>query len=150
MSQYSTCYLTGSCKPGKQVECVCPPLFTGRRCEVSLCLQEPKPKECYTFCVLATKCQNDGQCVVIDGKEVCKCSRTYGGIHCEVYLGNDNPCTGYCEHGGVCQIASLTGKPQCFCTGDWAGEHCTIKPECIDKCMNGGTCSVTDGIPYCS
>ena len=82
-----TVVTAGTCIPGpKKLVCNCPPLFTGRRCEVDLCSCTPcqesddvdckcpaqRPAECQSFC-LPGQCQNGGTCVVMQGQSYCKC-----------------------------------------------------------------------------
>jgi hypothetical protein len=77
----------GTCIPGaKKLVCNCPPLFTGRRCEVDLCscttcqqaddadckCPAQRPAECKILCPLG-QCQNGGTCIVVQGQSHCKC-----------------------------------------------------------------------------
>ncbi|RZC36598.1 hypothetical protein BDFB_006986, partial [Asbolus verrucosus] len=146
VSCYQLCQNGGVCRTGgKQPECECPRFYGGRRCEVDLCAGPEPPEECADKCT----CRNNGTCVVVSRKPVCKCTDTYGGLNCEVYVGNANPCTDYCRNGGVCQMVHLHSTPTCVCTDTWTGRYCEQMAACANYCQNGGTCAVSDGIPYC-
>lgn len=65
-----------------------------------------------------------------------------------MYVGHDNPCNDYCEH-GVCQIKGPASEPTCKCNEDWSGQRCEISLKCNNYCKNGGTCSISENMRYC-
>ncbi|CAH0551681.1 unnamed protein product [Brassicogethes aeneus] len=144
---YQRCANGGTCRVGakQSTECICPQFFAGRRCEVDLCQQANPPAGCNARC----SCKNNGVCKMIAGKPICKCSDSWGGAKCEIYIGNTNPCINHCSNGGICQIMSLDKDPTCKCTEKWSGPTCKDPVVCKTYCKNGGTCSISDGIPYC-
>jgi hypothetical protein len=77
--------------------CECPPGTGGRRCE-------------RTSCSSPSRCINKGQCVLLDGREVCNCTSEFAGLTCsyKISSGQLNPCDDLvCRNGGICQGSIL-------------------------------------------
>ncbi|XP_044754635.1 protein cueball [Coccinella septempunctata] len=75
---------------------------------------------------------------------VCKCSRGYSGVFCELSL-----CHNYCLVGS-CHLTSQ-GYPYCHCPKGSGGPRC--ERDCEGYCMNGGLCSYGfsgEKLPNCS
>ncbi|XP_045461847.1 protein cueball [Harmonia axyridis] len=75
---------------------------------------------------------------------VCKCSRGYSGVFCELSL-----CHNFCLLGS-CHLTSQ-GYPYCHCPEGSGGTRC--EKDCDGYCMNGGRCSfsLADAkLPTCS
>ncbi|XP_050504790.1 prolow-density lipoprotein receptor-related protein 1 isoform X2 [Diabrotica virgifera virgifera] len=144
------CLNGGTCRQGvKQPECICNKFYGGRRCELELCLGRYPPKGCSEQC----SCKNGGVCVKpnedID-EVVCQCPESFYGYNCDKYLVGPNPCVNRCLNGGICVITNTDQPPVCHCTKNWTGPDCDRPAACEQFCENFGTCSVSDGIPYCS
>ncbi|XP_066143818.1 prolow-density lipoprotein receptor-related protein 1 [Euwallacea fornicatus] len=131
----------GECKmePGKTPHCVCPPLYTGDKCQHYRCSQY---------------CKNGGVCMVDSSAEAqsseegkpplkCACTSQWFGKRCEKKF---PLCDSFCENGGSCSL--LRGIPHCICTDGFMGfrcQHCTNF-----NCGNGGKCWVKDGVRSCN
>lgn len=79
------CMNGGTCRMGinqqqQQPSCVCPPFYTGRKCEVDLCSGNNPAYGCDAKC----SCKNQGSCQMLDSKLLCNCTKLWGGEHCEV------------------------------------------------------------------
>lgn len=75
------CQNGGICRMGiKQLECICPKYFGGRRCEIDLCQRQSPPEGCNNEC----NCENGGVCMKFNTKSVCQCPSEWGGYFCEV------------------------------------------------------------------
>lgn len=60
--------------------CICPNFFVGHRCELDLCESAYPPSGCQAKCT----CQNNGKCVNVQGRTLCKCLPNWAGPQCEV------------------------------------------------------------------
>lgn len=130
---------TGVCKilPGQGERCVCPPQFSGPKCENFRCSQF---------------CRNKGQCYVDllaaktpDTQPVprCNCPPQWTGERCETPV---NMCEGRCYNGGTCYTVTA-GEPQCSCKLGFAGSRCQ---DCSKlQCKNGGVCVRNDNKESC-
>uniref|UniRef100_A0A914MRZ1 Uncharacterized protein n=1 Tax=Meloidogyne incognita TaxID=6306 RepID=A0A914MRZ1_MELIC len=99
-----------------------------------------KKLDCQTL-----KCQNRGQCVVANHKEVCECRPGFMGSHCEqqIPLCDSHPCL----NGGTCELHN--GAFRCICPQNYTGSRCQFGPdECISSvhCPNGGVCQDLPGL----
>ena len=175
---YGPCLNGGTCTSTRTgARCQCPPAFAGKFCETfscdKICLNGGTPEanpatdggclcECppgtggrrceKTGCSSAAKCLNNGQCVLLDGQDVCNCSSAFGGLTCGYKVAENelNPCDDLpCYNGGVCQTyispsdkSTLIGK--CICPKRRAGRNCEKPNLCIDRCLNGGFCRWSD------
>lgn len=75
---------------------------------------------------------------------VCKCSKGYSGVFCELSL-----CHNYCLVGS-CHL-TREGYPYCHCPKGLGGPRC--ERDCEGYCLNGGSCSVSfsgEKLPTCS
>ncbi|XP_056636916.1 low-density lipoprotein receptor-related protein 1 isoform X1 [Diorhabda sublineata] len=131
------CYLnchTGSCRiiPGQGPKCVCPPQYTGPRCEHYRCSQY---------------CKNHGLCFVdVHPTKIgdpkphlkCTCPPQWTGERCETPV---DICEGRCHNQGTC-VTLETGVPVCNCANGFNGFRC----EHCDKlnCFNGGICRINN------
>ncbi|CAB0020575.1 unnamed protein product, partial [Nesidiocoris tenuis] len=121
--------------------CNCTPGFTGSLCNET---------HCTGFC------QNGGTCSQpANGGPVCACPEFFYGRRCEVekcpenfygteceskYLGLINPCSNYCQGGGVCTLLTHSSEPLCTCIDRTRSgkrcEECRLScPEdyCVDR-----------------
>ncbi|XP_074039673.1 LDL receptor protein 1 [Leptinotarsa decemlineata] len=143
------CQNGGRCKMGsKQPECDCPENFRGRRCEINLCQERYPPKGC----VENMDCHNGFPVKpnTIVNETVCQCPKEWVGKNCEKYIIGSNPCLNRCLNSGVCVVHSLEDQPVCHCTKRWTGTYCERPAVCEDFCQNGGTCSVSEEVAYCT
>ncbi|XP_023237418.1 low-density lipoprotein receptor-related protein 1-like [Centruroides sculpturatus] len=96
--------------------CVCPPGFTGPRCD-----------QCPPL-----KCENRGYCIKNEeGQNSCECQPGYSGSYCEL-----SNCDKYCVRGNCTLNVDV---PSCNCPLGFTGEKCEIN-RCLNHCLNGGTC----------
>lgn len=118
----------GSCS--KPNECKCQPGWEG-----SLCNQCQR----YPGCL-------HGTC---DKPWACNCNEGWGGMFCNQDL---NFCTNHkpCRNGGTC-FNTGQGSYTCNCTSGYSGTNCEIALHDCTRipCLNGGTCSVTNGVGTC-
>lgn len=131
---------TGICKilQGQGPKCICPPAFTGSRCEQYRCSQY---------------CKNHGMCYIdihaIKSPDVqpplrCNCPPQWTGERCETPL---NMCENRCYNEGICTVLE-NGMPQCNCPPGYTGVRCQ---NCDNlSCENGGVCSKDDNKEVCS
>lgn len=83
-------FFAGTCRKGtKQVECDCPPMYSGRRCEIDVCKDDPMHKTCLKYCT-KNNCANGGKCVLVNDQEMCKCIDAWGGSKCNVSIKKKN------------------------------------------------------------
>ncbi|TPP64404.1 Delta protein [Fasciola gigantica] len=116
--------------------CICPPKFTGARCE-QLRLA------CQNY-----SCANGGECLDHGISFTCHCPLGWTGNTCHE---NVNECveipklTGkaLCKHGAGCR--DLLGSYECLCTTGWTGRHCEITERkntgAETVCSNSSRCS---------
>ncbi|KAI1733255.1 CUB domain-containing protein [Ditylenchus destructor] len=92
------------------------------------------------------KCQNRGNCAVVNHKEVCECRPGYTGKFCEeqVPICDTQPCL----NGGSCEVVS--GNFRCTCPQNYTGSRCQFGiDDCIHdgvSCPNGGVCQDLPGV----
>lgn len=121
--------------------CECSKLYTGQRCERSIC-------EGY--------CNAHGQCTVhLENKPKCFCEDGYYGSQCQ-----NDACTDYCQNGGTCTLG-VHGTTRCTCPPNYFGARCEDHKcdlqECDHtetceqvNCRNGGTCHILHNEPICN
>ncbi|XP_042220954.1 prolow-density lipoprotein receptor-related protein 1-like isoform X2 [Homarus americanus] len=159
----------GSCHlDGEAPICKCPPGYTGERCDHYKCDHYCHRGSCritadeavcdcedgYTgpHCTVPIStsgvcspnyCENGGSCVMLNGRERCKCSLEYTGDRCQTHSrADDNLCANInCLHDGICQMSF--GRATCLCSQEWTGENCGLRVGCDEEwCLNGGICSI--------
>lgn len=155
------CRNGGFCMIGPKPFCSCRKGYEGQYCEIDLCeSSENRPEYCPPVrpspSPLPTPCEhyicsNTGHCLEVRGKPICNCTNQYGGKHCEMYVGYNNPCINYCKNSGICQLDvysvwNVTYVPSCVCVGEWTGTQCERPPNCIEEC---GTCVAGSSINEC-
>ncbi|XP_065578254.1 prolow-density lipoprotein receptor-related protein 1-like isoform X3 [Artemia franciscana] len=161
---FDFCQNGGTCQraPNK-LTCSCQARFTGSRCETDVCTIEDYNSElCYKKTTEPTvsqpdcssnNCKNNGTCLFINEKPICRCREEWGGPLCEKFFGATNPCKGYCYHEGVCQVSDDRDTPDCECPRGWTGDRCQFSTFCTeDYCSNNGKCipnSAPDIEPSC-
>nr|XP_023397167.1 LOW QUALITY PROTEIN: neurogenic locus notch homolog protein 4 [Loxodonta africana] len=119
-----------------QIQCDCPPGFTGYACEhdINECFLDAGP------CPKGTSCHNTL------GSFQCLCSAAHEGPPCGLQAG---PCPpSGCLNGGTCQLVPGGDSTfhLCLCPPGFTGPECEVNPDdCIGhECQNGGTCQ--DGL----
>lgn len=122
------CENGAQCIPLQQgrYKCICPPGWTGSRCEINVddCAEEP--------CLVGAKCTdliNDYQC---------HCPPGFTGKRCHEKV---DQCSGSpCGTNGIC-VDRLFGF-ECICAPGWRGERCnqTIDYCASNPCLNNGEC----------
>lgn len=83
----------------------CPPGYNGTRCNNYIC---------------NNYCQNGGQCMIHDGKQICRCPEMFTGATCSEPK-NSSLCKGLCENGGTCVI--MNGRRTCKCQKGFTGNY---------------------------
>ncbi len=137
------CLNGGTCHKGT---CLCPPGFSGTRCETNIeeCASDPCPPggTCEDrvngyFCNMDVChnviCQNGGTC---DNNGQCQCHIGYSGTSCENQI-----CANItCYNGGTCD------HDHCACAEGFTGSSCEENiDECLSHpCVQGATC--VDGV----
>lgn len=121
------CHNSGTCQQlGRGYVCLCPPGYTGLKCETDI-------DECSSL-----PCLNGGICRDKVGGFTCECSSGYTGQICEENINecSSNPCLnkGTCTDG----LASY----RCTCVSGYVGVHCeTDVNECqSNPCLNNAVC----------
>uniref|UniRef100_A0A665T2A5 FAT atypical cadherin 3a n=1 Tax=Echeneis naucrates TaxID=173247 RepID=A0A665T2A5_ECHNA len=105
--------------------CICPPQFTGIRCELEMTACVPNP------------CQNGGVCKAIGNAFLCSCRRGFMGLTCEEDVNEcdrSNP-EGECENSGVC--VNTHGSFYCNCTAGFVGQRCGLRPVVVPNMQAG-------------
>ncbi|VDL59873.1 unnamed protein product [Hymenolepis diminuta] len=122
-------------------DCVCEPGWRGELCDQNI-----------DFCE-HNLCMNGGKCQDLDGLGFrCDCPRGFEGSVCQLR----SPCIdSQCVHAHKCtQLATVSHggiKHECLCLPGWTGELCDQNiDDCVDKCLNGGTCHDLVGDYYCT
>jgi Notch-like protein len=127
-----TCPSENPCQHGQCVDgingykCDCDDGFIGATCQVNV--DDCAPDPC-----------DHGTCDDGDNKYTCTCEPGYEGPRCQEE---------HCAMIGVCGNGMCTGQGGCTCDNGWEGADCRDDiDECAaaNPCLNGGTCSNTDG-----
>uniref|UniRef100_A0A3B4ZWR4 Protein jagged-2-like n=1 Tax=Stegastes partitus TaxID=144197 RepID=A0A3B4ZWR4_9TELE len=128
----SPCAQGGTCIDMENgFECLCPPQWTGKTCQIDVNECAGKP------CLNAYSCKN------LIGGYHCACFRGWVGQNCDI---NMNSCHGQCQNGGTCKEVSR--GYQCVCQPGFVGRHCEVQRNRCSSgpCKNGGRChAVLDG-----
>ncbi|VDI25081.1 Hypothetical predicted protein, partial [Mytilus galloprovincialis] len=130
----SMCIHGGNCTllADGNITCSCPDGYSGGMCELSACSTGD------------IKC-GPGTCYTKSGNVYCDCPPGFLGNRCQ-----NDPCSGVdCSGNGQCQFNRTTGQAMCMCNGQFSGKSCEISP-CDNKCLNNGTCQISDGNVSCS
>uniref|UniRef100_A0A8D0GC18 Sushi, von Willebrand factor type A, EGF and pentraxin domain containing 1 n=1 Tax=Sphenodon punctatus TaxID=8508 RepID=A0A8D0GC18_SPHPU len=118
------CHNSGTCKQlGSGYICLCPPGYTGLKCEMEI-------DECKS-----SPCLNNGICK--DGFH-CKCLPGFTGVLCDK---NINECLRRpCKNGATCKDGINSFR--CQCVTGYTGPHCEVNiNECeSNPCLNQATC----------
>ncbi|EMP30778.1 Sushi, von Willebrand factor type A, EGF and pentraxin domain-containing protein 1 [Chelonia mydas] len=121
------CHNNGTCKQlGSGYICMCPPGYTGLKCEKEI-------DECKS-----TPCLNNGVCKDGIGVFICQCQPGYTGLLCEEDINEcrSNPCV----NGALC-VDGINAY-HCTCAEGFTGTRCeTEVNECLSNpCLNKGIC----------
>ncbi|CAA3006472.1 sushi, von Willebrand factor type A, EGF and pentraxin domain-containing 1 isoform X1 [Olea europaea subsp. europaea] len=126
--QQAPCLNQAQCVPLKQGrhKCLCPPGWTGARCEINVddCAEEP--------CLMGAKCTD----LVNDYH--CECPPGFTGKRCHEKV---DQCAGEpCGPNGVCVDRLFSFE--CICHPGWRGERCnsTLDACASSPCLNNGEC----------
>ncbi|XP_078681164.1 uncharacterized protein LOC144916058 [Branchiostoma floridae x Branchiostoma belcheri] len=110
------CLQGASCD--RWVGCVCPPGWTGTRCQ-SKCPHGTYGKDCARNC----SCQNGANCSLSDGR--CNCTGGWYGRHCSkpCLKGRfGQSCYGVCTCKNNATCSNVDGS--CVCMTSWTGRNC--------------------------
>ncbi|KAI8502730.1 Endothelial cell-specific molecule 1 [Branchiostoma belcheri] len=110
------CLQGASCD--RWVGCVCPPGWTGTRCQTK-CPHGTYGKDCARNC----SCQNGANCSLSDGR--CKCTGGWYGRHCSkpCLKGRfGQGCSGICTCKNNATCSNVDGS--CACVTPWTGRNC--------------------------
>uniref|UniRef100_A0A8C2TD23 receptor protein-tyrosine kinase n=1 Tax=Coturnix japonica TaxID=93934 RepID=A0A8C2TD23_COTJA len=102
-------------------ECICPPGFTGTRCERA-CREGQFGRNCQETCQRAQGCRGLSFC--LPDPYGCSCASGWSGSRCsqacpQGYYGPDCALMCACQNGGSCNRFS-----GCVCPAGWHGQHC--------------------------
>ncbi|XP_072505223.1 tyrosine-protein kinase receptor Tie-1 isoform X7 [Notamacropus eugenii] len=102
-------------------ECVCPPGFTGTRCEQA-CREGRFGQGCQQQCPGTSSCR--GLTFCLPDPYGCSCGAGWGGGQCQEacapgWFGASCALKCQCQNGGTCDRFS-----GCVCPSGWHGEHC--------------------------
>jgi hypothetical protein len=128
--------------------CVCPPQFTGTRCETSIMATHP--------CVTMPEqvCLNGGTCTANGIDYACKCAPGWNGRSCEIQEAASTCTPNPCGH-GICytvDIPTIGSTVFCKCDSQWTGILCDVDmtASCtMGYCLSGGTCQMNGNVPSC-
>ena len=109
--------------------CLCPPHYTGTRCEQHTCDLTPP------YCAQTGTCEASAP----DGSPVCVCERYYHGDRCENHTCQVVP--GYCGPNGTC--VNRGGVPDCVCDPYWSGK-CAYVRACVHARLSVSICVQTE------
>lgn len=126
--QQPPCANGAQCVPLQQGrrKCVCPPGWTGTRCEINVddCAEEP--------CLMGAKCTD----LVNDFR--CECPSGFTGKRCHEKV---DQCAGDpCGANGVC--VDRLFNYECICHPGWRGDRCNVTVDACASmpCLNNGEC----------
>ncbi|XP_072505220.1 tyrosine-protein kinase receptor Tie-1 isoform X4 [Notamacropus eugenii] len=113
-------------------ECVCPPGFTGTRCEQA-CREGRFGQGCQQQCPGTSSCR--GLTFCLPDPYGCSCGAGWGGGQCQEacapgWFGASCALKCQCQNGGTCDRFS-----GCVCPSGWHGEHCE-KSDRIPEIVN--------------
>ncbi|NWS33244.1 TIE1 kinase, partial [Polioptila caerulea] len=102
-------------------ECICPPGFTGTRCERA-CREGQFGRNCQETCQRAQGCRGLSFCLL--DPYGCSCASGWSGSRCDQacpsgFYGPDCALECTCQNGGSCNRFS-----GCICPAGWHGQHC--------------------------
>ncbi|NXK97715.1 TIE1 kinase, partial [Formicarius rufipectus] len=102
-------------------ECICPPGFTGTRCERA-CQEGQFGRNCQETCQRAQGCRGLSFC--LPDPYGCSCASGWSGSRCDQacspgFYGPDCALGCTCQNGGSCNRFS-----GCVCPAGWHGQHC--------------------------
>ncbi|XP_035230421.1 neurogenic locus notch homolog protein 1-like isoform X2 [Stegodyphus dumicola] len=133
------CQNNGLCiEKDSDTECMCPPPFAGKNCEIDVCSLNP--------CKNGGTCRFNGWESLKNWEKVvtfCECKLPFFGEFCELDICSSNPCL----NGGSCKVVGNVSK--CTCKKPFFGEHCEKDPCTPNPCMNGGNCKITGENSIC-
>lgn len=122
------CYNGAQCVPLQQGrhKCICPPGWTGSRCEINVddCAEEP--------------CLMGARCIDLVNDYQCECPPGFEGKRCQEKV---DQCAGQpCGPNGIC-IDRLFNL-ECICAPGWRGDRCnqTVDACASSPCLNNGEC----------
>ncbi len=108
--------------------CICPPAYTGYRCETNFCATNP--------CI-------NGVCSTTATGYKCTCNRGFTSQNCEIAI---NLCSAsVCQNNGLCLQNTLNQSVSCLCMAGYTGATCeNFVDNCFGQpCSNGATCIPT-------
>lgn len=153
-SDECSCLNGGSCQINNS-DCLCPPDYTGSRCEHQLCTAQnciepfkclngkcacPENANCVNPCTSST-CINGGTCHPLKSNSdlyTCQCPPGYNGTNCELDI-NECDQKNICAH-GIC--VNHPGTYKCYCEPGYTGLLCDLDiDECLSQpCQNSARC----------
>lgn len=129
----------GTCKmQGQSPKCICPPQFSGPRCEHYRCSQYCKN---HGICYVDTQSSKSSD---TSPSLKCKCPAQWTGDRCQKAV---DLCENRCHNDGNCTTLRV-GLAQCQCKSGFTGLRCQ---NCENlACENGGVCTKRNNMEYCS
>ncbi|KAM3842788.1 protein jagged-2-like, partial [Diretmus argenteus] len=129
-SCHGPCQNGGICKETPRGhQCVCPPGFMGRHCEVQR-----------NRCAGGGPCKNGGRCHTLLDSFMCECPHGFSGPTCDV---QNTPCSpNPCQNKAQCH--SMKGDFYCTCPDDYEGKTCSeLKDHCkTNRCQVIDSCTI--------